>query len=95
MTAVFVMGLARGGWRILAGFLGAVFLHLIINLPIILQIRGLLSPITISLIFQITLIAMAGVFALLYRQARRSSDMQGIEVEKTYYDRENPEVPGG
>jgi hypothetical protein len=95
MTAVFVMGLARGGWRILAGFLGAVFLHLIINLPIILQIRGLLSPITISLIFQITLIAMAGVFALLYRQARRSSDIKGIEVEKTFYDRENPDVPGG
>jgi hypothetical protein len=90
ITAVFVTGLARGGWRAAAGFVGAVFLHLLLNLPIILQIRGLISPVNMSIAFQVTLIAMAGIFALLYRQARRSSDIRGPEIQKTYFTREDP-----
>jgi hypothetical protein len=88
MTAVFVIGLARGGWRALAGYLAAVFLHLLLNLPIILQIRGLISPTGMSIAFQVTLLAVAGLFALLYRQARRASKVAGPNVEKMYYTRE-------
>jgi hypothetical protein len=90
ITAVFVIGLARGGWRIWAGFLGAVLLHLLLNAPIILNIRGLISPTGMGIAYQVTLIAMAGIFALLYRQARRNSDIRGPEVQKTYFTRDDP-----
>jgi hypothetical protein len=94
ITAVFVIGLARGGWRVFAGFLAAVFLHLLLNLPIILQIRGLISPTGMGIAFQVTLLAFAGLFALLYRTARRSSNAAGPNVEKTYFIRENRDDPG-
>jgi hypothetical protein len=89
ITAVFVLGLARGGWRIAAGFLGAVFLHLLLNAPIILQIRGLISPTAMAIAYQLTLIAMAGIFALLYRHARRQSNVLGPEIQKTYFSRDD------
>jgi hypothetical protein len=93
ITAIFVLGLARGGWRIAAGFLGAVFLHLLLNAPIILNIRGLFSPTAMALAFQFTLIAMAGIFALLYRQARRQSNVHGPEVQKTYFSQDDQQGP--
>jgi len=95
MTAVFVIGLSRGGWRAVAGFLAAVFLHLLLNLPIILQIRGLISPTAMGVAFQVTLLGMAALFALLYRQARRSAQRIGPRVEKTYFDRtyDDPHPP--
>jgi hypothetical protein len=91
MTAVFVLGIVRGGWRIPVGFLAAVFLHLLLNLPIILQIRGLISPEGMGIAFQVTLVAMAGIFALLYRYARRVSNITGPSIEKIYFTRENQE----
>jgi hypothetical protein len=91
MTAVFVLGIVRGGWRIPVGFLAAVFLHLLVNLPIILQMRGLISQEGMVVAIQATLLAMAGIFALLYRHARRSSNIIGPNIEKVYFTRADEE----
>ncbi|HSV85007.1 MAG TPA: hypothetical protein VLH85_00430 [Levilinea sp.] len=94
ITALFVMGLSHRGWRAATGFLAAVFLHLLLNLPIILQIRGLISPTAMSIAFQLTLMALAALFVLLYRQARRSSNATAYHVEQTYYERAYPTRTG-
>jgi len=68
MTAVFVIGIKRGGWFIPMGYLAAVSLHFFLNIPVVLYQLQWISVEIVNIIAVVTLC----IFAVIFERLRRS-----------------------
>lgn len=88
LTGILAAGIWRGSWRIAAGYLTAVLLHLLINAGAILASLELISPSAASL----SLFAGLVVLAILFEWLRTTASRQGEEADQAeevvYFQRE-------
>jgi uncharacterized membrane protein len=93
LTMIVVVGLWRGGWRALAGYLAAVLLHLLVNLGAILYQLDVLPAAAAGL----SLLAALVVLAIIFERLRRQSATGGADKERAaeviYFERSGTGEP--
>jgi uncharacterized membrane protein YhfC len=93
LTMLVVVGIWRGGWRILGGYLAAVLLHLLTNLGAILyQIEVIPAP-AAGLSLLAALILLAIIFEHFRRQTAREGEDEDRAQEVVYFQRKRDEEP--
>jgi hypothetical protein len=87
LTMLVVVGIWRGGWRGLAGYLAAILMHLLVNLGAILYQLDV-SPATAA---SLSLLAALVVLAIIFERLRRQSATGGEDKERAaeviYFER--------
>jgi hypothetical protein len=90
MTAIFLLGLEQGGWRVAAGFLGAISLHALTNAGPILYGFGLIAIWAASLWEGGAFILAAYLFEMLRRKVTAQSGAVPVPGEIVYWTRGKP-----
>jgi hypothetical protein len=93
LTMLVAVGLWRGGWRALGGYLAAVLLHLLINVGAILYQLEVVPAWAAGL----SLLAGLLILALLFERFRRQTAQEGHHEEEAqevvYFERDRPQEP--
>jgi hypothetical protein len=93
LTMLVVVGLWRGGWRILGGYLAAVLMHLVVNLGAILYQLEFIPSGAAGLSLLAALIVLAILFERFRRQAAAGSEDKDRAAEVVYFARPRREEP--
>ena len=88
LTAVLVMGMQRGGWYILNGYLTALGLHLFLNTPTVLYQFQRISYELYNISIVIPFITLAVIFEWMRRTTREPKDDQ-TSNEIVYWQRQD------
>jgi hypothetical protein len=94
LTMLVVVGIWRGGWRALGGYLAAVLMHLVVNLGAILYQLDVIPAGAAGLSLLVALI----VLAIFFERFRRQTAAQGEDGENAeeviYFQRPRTGAPG-
>jgi hypothetical protein len=83
LVAISAAGIARGGWRVLLGYLAAILGHLFVNLGAILVPLRILNPLTA----QIPFVAAIIVLWLVFDRMRKAVQPAGAVKEEVIFER--------
>ncbi len=94
LTMLVVVGIWRGGWRALGGYLAAVLMHLVVNLGAILYQLDVIPAGAAGLSLLVALL----ILAIIFERFRRQTAAQGEDGEKAeeviYFERPRTGAPG-
>jgi hypothetical protein len=93
LTMLVVVGLWRGGWRILGGYLAAILMHLVVNLGAILFQLKVIPAGAAGLSLLAALIILAILFERFRRQTATGSEDKDRAAEVVYFERPRREEP--
>jgi uncharacterized membrane protein len=93
LTMLVVVGLWRGGWRTLGGYLVAVLMHLVVNLGAILYQLDVIPAGAAGLSLLVALIVLAIIFERFRRQTAAEGEDGEQAEEVVYFERPRTGAP--